>query len=156
MAARSGLQAEEMHCVVARLDPDSTIAAVSGDRVIDSEELPAFAGMPSGLAEASAAEIEKRIDSGDDATLRAVEAVIARIAKCVGAMCAAAGPDAEAIVLMGELCQSSSIVQSLRKRLAHLFPVFVLKDSPVLDELAAGAWRALGGEQEAKRFAQAR
>ena len=120
------------------------------DELID--ELTTRGGLHSYLGEHRLEAIEQRIEDGDEEAARAVDAMIYQIAKAIGAMCVAAGPDAEAIILTGGLCRSSLIVQGLKKRLAHLLPVFVLKHTPEMEAMALGACRVLCGEEQPHRY----
>jgi len=112
------------------------------------EELSTRGGLRSYLGEGDMAKIEERIEAGDENARLVVEAMTYQIAKTVGAMCVAAGPDTEAIVLTGGLARSSLIVRLLKKRLTHLLPVLVLKDTPEMVAMALGACRVLGGEEK--------
>jgi len=116
------------------------------------EELTERAGLVSYLGEHRMDRIEKRIDSGDETARLVVEAMVYQIAKAVGGMCVAAGPDTEAIILTGGLARSKFIVRSLKKRLTHLFPVLVVRDTPEMQAMAEGVCRVLGGEEEARRW----
>ena len=96
--------------------------------------------------------IEERIEGGDEEARRAVEAMAYQIAKTIGSMCVAVGPDVEAIILTGGLSRSPLVVRSIKKRLTHLFPVTVLKNAPEMEALALGVCRVLGGEEEPRRY----
>lgn len=117
------------------------------------EELTQRAGLQSYLGEHRMEEIEKRIAAGDERARLAVEAMVYQIAKTIGAMAVAVGPDCEAVILTGGLARSETIVRSLKRRLTHLFPVLVLRDTLEMQEMALGACRVLAGQEEAKRYA---
>jgi len=116
------------------------------------EELTTRGGLRSYLGDHRMEEIEKRIEAGDETARLVVEAMAYQIAKAIGAMCVAIGPDMEAIVLTGGLARSEFIVRSLKRRLTHLFPVLVLKENPEMEALAVGVWRVLAGELEPRRY----
>jgi len=78
--------------------------------------------------------------------------MVYQIGKAIGSMCVAAGPNAEAIILTGGLARSERIVRALKKRLSHLLPVLVLKDTPEMEAMALGACRVLCGEEEPHRY----
>jgi butyrate kinase len=116
------------------------------------EELTTRGGLQSYLGEHRMEEIEKRIAAGDERARAAVEAMVYQIAKAIGAMLVAAGPDAEAVVLTGGLARSELIVRSLKKRLTHLIPVLMLKDTLEMEEMARGACRVLAGHETPRRY----
>jgi butyrate kinase len=116
------------------------------------EELSSRGGLYSYLGVADMEVIEARIEDGDGEARAAVEAMAYQIAKNVGAMCVAAGPDAEAIILTGGLARSAYVTQSLKRRLAHLLPVIVLKNTPEMEAMALGACRVLAGQESPKRY----
>jgi butyrate kinase len=116
------------------------------------EELTQRGGLASYLGEHRMEVIEERIAAGDETARRVVEAMVYQIAKTIGAMCVAAGTDLEAIILTGGLARSDRIVRSLKKRLTHLFPVFVLKDTPEMEAMALGACRVLCGQEAPRRY----
>jgi butyrate kinase len=115
-------------------------------------ELTLRGGLRSYLAEDRMEVIEQRIEAGDEEARRVVEAMAYQIAKTIGSMCVAAGPDVEAIILTGGLSRSPLVVRAIKKRLTHLFPVTVLRDAPEMEALALGVCRVLGGEEEARRY----
>ena len=120
------------------------------DELLD--ELSTRAGLRSYLGEDRMEAIEQRIEAGDQEAARVVEAMVYQIAKAIGAMCVAAGPNAEAIILTGGLARSSLVVRGLKKRLSHMLPVLVLKDTPEMEAMALGACRVLCGEEQARRY----
>jgi butyrate kinase len=118
-------------------------------------ELTLRGGLRSYLDEDRMEVIEERIEAGDEEARRVVEAMAYQIAKTIGSMCVAAGPDVEAIILTGGLSRSQLVVRAIKKRLTHLFPVTVLRDAPEMEALALGVCRVLGGEEEARRYSPA-
>lgn len=116
------------------------------------EELTQRGGLQSYLGEHRMEAIERRIEAGDEGARRAVEAMVYQIAKAIGAMAVAVGPDCEAVILTGGLARSELIVRSLKRRLTHLFPVLVLRETPEMEELALGACRVLSGQEQPRRY----
>ncbi|MBM4037548.1 MAG: butyrate kinase [Planctomycetes bacterium] len=116
------------------------------------EELTQRGGLQSYLGEHRMPEIERRIEAGDKRARLVVEAMAYQIAKAVGAMAVAVGPDCEAVILTGGLARSDLIVRSLKRRLTHLLPVLVVKDTLEMEEMALGACRVLAGQQQARRY----
>jgi len=144
MAEKTGTNIAQTNYVVAHLGGGTTVAALRGGRIVDTNT--AF------LGEHRMEEIEKRIEAGDEKARCVVEAIAYQIAKTIGAMCVAAGPDAEAIILTGGLVRSDLLVRSLKRRLTHLLPVLVLKETPEMEAMALGACRVLCGEEELRRY----
>lgn len=116
------------------------------------EELTQRGGLHSYLGDHRMEEIEKRIQAGDERARLVVEAMVYQIAKNIGAMAVAVGPDCEAAILTGGLARSELIVRSLKNRLSHLLPVLVLRETPEMEEMAMGACRVLAGQEQARRY----
>jgi len=116
------------------------------------EELTQRGGLQSYLGEHRMEGIEKRIAAGDEKARLVVEAMVYQIAKTIGAMAVAVGPDCEAVILTGGLARSELVVRSLKRRLTHLLPVLVLKETLEMEEMALGACRVLAGHEQAKRY----
>ncbi len=116
------------------------------------QELTQRAGLQSYLGEHRMEEIERRIEAGDAEARRVVDAMAYQIAKAIGAMGVAAGPDTEAIILTGGLARSTIVTRAIKKRLGHLIPVLTLKDTPEMEALAAEVCRVLDGQAEAHAY----
>jgi butyrate kinase len=97
--------------------------------------------------------IEKRIQAGDAKARGVVEAMCYQIAKSIGAMWMAAGPETEAVLLTGGLARSELVLRSLKRRLGSLVPIYVFRDTPEMQALAEGACRVLAGEEQPLRYA---
>ena len=116
------------------------------------EELTKRGGLRSYLDEDRLDAIEQRIERGDAAARRVVEAMVYQIAKEIGAAFVAVGGRAEAIVLTGGLARSRRICTALRRRVGELAPVVVLPGSLESAALAAGAVAVLSGRQKPRRY----
>ena len=116
------------------------------------EELTQRSGLQSHLGEHRMEAIEKRIEAGDAQARRVVEAMCYQIAKSIGAMWVATGPDTEAIILTGGLSRSELVVRLIKRRLGSLVPVFVFKDTPEMQAMAEGVCRVLGGQETPLRY----
>ena len=116
------------------------------------EELTMRGGLNSYLGEYRIPEIMARVDAGDELAVAAVDAMAYQIAKTIGSMCVAAGPNTEAIVLTGGLAGFTYVVKQLKQRLTHLLPVLVLKTTPDMEAMALGACRVLAGEEDARHY----
>jgi butyrate kinase len=116
------------------------------------DELTARGGLQSYLGEWRMEEIERRVSEGDRKAFDAVNAMVYRIAKEIGAMFVAAGCDVEAIVLTGGLVKSKLIRDTLRRHVIRLAPVLVFEGSLEMEALALGAVSVLSGNEKPKRF----
>jgi butyrate kinase len=115
-------------------------------------ELTLRGGLRSYLGDNRMENIEKRITAGDAQAKLVVDAMIYQIAKAVGAMCVAAGPDVDGIVLTGGLARSELVVRGLKAQVGHLAPVFVLEQTTEMERMALGAMRVLDGTEKARRY----
>jgi len=116
------------------------------------EELTQRGGLRSYLGEHRMQEIEKRVREGDERARLVVEAMVYQIAKNIGAMAVAVGPDCEAVILTGGLARSDLIVRSLKNHLTHMLPVLVLRETFEMEQMAMGARRVLAGHEQARRY----
>jgi len=129
-AEKTSLPAQHINYVVAHLENGMTVAAIRGGHVVDTERvslsdiahLSGGQGRPPHLAE-----LDKLVAAGDKAAGMDMETLANRIAKAIGAMFVMAGPDAQAVLLSGELPHSERLVRMLRSRFAHLLPVSTVK-----------------------------
>jgi butyrate kinase len=96
--------------------------------------------------------IEKRIAAGDEHAKLIVDAMIYQIAKAIGAMCVAAGPDVDGIVLTGGLARSELVVRGLKDRVSHLAPMVVLEQTTEMERMALAAGRVLDGTEKPRRY----
>ena len=96
--------------------------------------------------------IEQRIEAGDDAARRAVDAMAYQTAKEIGKAFVAAECDVEAIVLTGGLVRSRRIRDAIRRRVIRLAPVMVFDESLEMAALAAGAIDVLSGRRKVRRY----
>ncbi len=119
------------------------------------EELSKKGGLFSYLREYRMEAIENRIREGDEKARLAVDAMIYRIAKEIGSMCAVLESEVEAVVLTGGLMRSPLIRNSLRRKLTRMAPVLVYEGSLEMEALAAGVLSVLAGEVKPLRFPKA-
>jgi butyrate kinase len=116
------------------------------------EELLFRGGLRSYLGDNRMENIEKRIAAGDKHAKLIVDAMIYQIAKAIGAMCVAAGPDVEGIVLTGGLARSELVVRGLKDRVSHLAPMVVLEQTTEMERMALAAGRVLDGTEKPRRY----
>jgi butyrate kinase len=103
-------------------------------------------GLRSYLGTDDAAEVERRIASGDERAELVFRALAYQVAKEVGAMATVLEGRLDAIILTGGLARSEPLVRWIRRRIEHLAPVRVQR-SGEMEALAAGALAALRGEE---------
>ena len=111
-ARKIGALPEDTTFVVACLGPTPTVAAVKGGKVVDNETVPA-----------SDAQTSSAVHS--DGTTRPTTY---RLAKAIGAMCVATGPELHAVVLAGDAVSAGIDLKQIKQRVAHLAPVLTLKE----------------------------
>ena len=97
-------------------------------------------------------EVERRIDAGDAEARLIFDAMLYQVAKEAGAMAVALAGRVDAILLTGGMAHSERIVARLRSYLAWIAPIHVYPGEDELQALAEGAFRVLGGEEEARRL----
>jgi butyrate kinase len=116
------------------------------------EELTVRGGLRSYLGEHRMDVIEKRIQDGDAQAKRVAEAMIYQLAKSIGSMAVAAGPDVDGIILTGGLTRSEMVVRGLKARVSHLAPITILERTPEMDRMVQGACAALSGAEPPLRY----
>ena len=108
-------------------------------------------GLLSYLGTDDAAEVERRIESGDELAERVFRGLAYQVAKEIGAMATVLEGRLEAVVLTGGLARSECLVNWIRERVEFLAPVRVL---PVqeMSALARGALAALRGDEPIREY----
>lgn len=91
--------------------------------------------------------VEALIAAGDETARLIYDAMLYQIAKAIGAMAAAADFDLDAIILTGGLANSTSVVESLSRRLHRIADIKVYPGSNECLALAEGAARVLDGRE---------
>jgi butyrate kinase len=120
------------------------------DELLD--ELTHRAGLQSYLGEHRMEAIEQRVAAGDERARQAVEAMAYQIAKAIGAMCIAAGPETEAIILTGGLARSELVTRSIKRRLSHLIPILTLEHTPEMQAMSEAVCAVLSGHEAPYRY----
>lgn len=108
-------------------------------------------GLLSYLGTDDAAEVERRIESGDELAGLVFRGLAYQVAKEIGAMATVLEGQLEAVVLTGGLARSDRLVNWIRERVEFLAPVRVL---PVQEmaALAHGALAALRGDEPIRDY----
>ena len=99
-------------------------------------------GLVSYLGTFNMKEIEKRIHQGDTEARLITQAMCYQISKEIGAMSVALKGDVAAVVLTGNLCYSSFIVEEIRSCVSHVAPLILFPGDDELENLAAGGLEA--------------
>jgi butyrate kinase len=99
-------------------------------------------------------EVERRIGAGDQRALLVYRAMAYQVCKEIGAMAAALGSQPDAIVVTGGLAYSGLFIGWIAERISFLGRLIVYPGEDEMAALAAGASRALRGEEAAKRYGE--
>ena len=111
-------------------------------------------GLKAHLGTSDAREVEQRIAAGDEKAKLVYDAMLYGAAKSIGALAAAADGQIDRIILTGGLAHSQYVAEYLTKKVSFIAPVEVMAGEFEMEALAAGACRALAGEEQAHRFAE--
>ncbi|MCM3666756.1 butyrate kinase [Mesobacillus subterraneus] len=109
-------------------------------------------GIFSYLGTKSVIEVEKRALDGDTEAELTLKAMIHQIGKEIGAMATVLEGRIDGIILTGGIAHSDRIVGWIREKIRFLGEVFVVPGEAEMEALAAGAFRVLTGEEEAKIY----
>ncbi len=104
------------------------------------------------LGTSDAVEVTNRAAAGDKFAALVWNAMIYQIAKGIGAMAAALGGKVDGILLGGGMVHSEDLVRQLTERCGWIAPVSAYPGEFEMEAMAAGAVRALKGEEEVKRY----
>jgi butyrate kinase len=115
-------------------------------------ELTKRGGLTSYLGTDDVPAIEARIAAGDKHAELVLRAMAYQIGKEVGAMFVAAGRQVDAIVFSGGIARSAFVMKHVREHVGHLAPVIIYKETLEMSAMAAGALRALRGEERIRHY----
>jgi len=104
------------------------------------------------LGTVDALEICRRIQAGDDHAKLIYDAFIWQIAKAVGGCAAVLKGKVDAVILTGGMAHESYLVKQLEEFIGWIAPVAVQAGEFEMEGLAAGAIRALKGEEPVKQY----
>lgn len=101
------------------------------------------------LGETDLRVIEQRAADGDEKADQVIRTFTYQMAKGIGTMCGVLGLDrVDAIALTGGMAHSERVVGEIRSHIGNFAPVFVYPGEEESEAMAAGALRALTGEEE--------
>lgn len=109
-------------------------------------------GLTDHLGTSDAREIVERIQSGDRYAKLIYDAFIYQIAKAVGGCAIALKGHVEAIILTGGIAHDEYLVEHLSEYIGWLAPISVQPGEFEMEALAAGALRALRGEENVLEY----
>ena len=110
-------------------------------------------GLVAHLGTNDAAEVERRIQAGDQYARLVYEAMAYQIAKEIGLMSTVLYGQVDAIFITGGLAHSDLLVGWIKERTDWIAPVLVYPGEDELLALAQGALRVLQGEERAREYA---
>ncbi|MFO8055162.1 MAG: butyrate kinase [Bacteroidales bacterium] len=105
-------------------------------------------GLVAYLQTNDAYDVEKRAENGEEKAALIQEAMAYQIAKEIGALSAVLEGKINAILLTGGIAYGKSVVESIKKRVKHLAPVFVYPGEDEMKALAMNGLRVLKGDTE--------
>jgi butyrate kinase len=104
------------------------------------------------LDTSSLVRVEELIEQGDDDARLIRDAMIYQVAKEIGACAAVLKGKVDALILTGGLVHSHSFRKELRTYVRWVGRILVFPGEREMEALAAGAFRVLKGEEEAKEY----
>ncbi|MEA3452529.1 MAG: butyrate kinase, partial [Bacteroidota bacterium] len=109
-------------------------------------------GLVSYFGTNKAHEVENMINAGSKKHKRIFEAMAYQISEAIGARATNLKGKVDAIVLTGGLANSKMITQWVTERTEHIAKTHIYPGELELEALAAGAVRALNGEETVKKY----
>jgi len=109
-------------------------------------------GLTDHLGTSDAREIVAMIESGDKYAKLVYDAFIYQIAKAVGGCAVALKGQVDAIIFTGGIAHEKYLVEKLSEYVSWIAPISVQAGEFEMEALAAGAIRALKGEEEVQQY----
>lgn len=109
-------------------------------------------GMVAYLGTNNGAEIEERINNGDEQAKFIQDVMCYQIAKSIGAYATVLKGDVDAIVLTGGLAYGKDLVNIIKERVEFISQVLVYPGEDEMEALALGALRVLKNEETPKQY----
>ena len=109
-------------------------------------------GLTDHLGTSDAREVVRRIEAGDQYAKLVYDAFIYQIAKAVGGCAMALKGQVDAIILTGGIAHDAYLVEHLTDYIGWLAPISVQAGEFEMEALAAGALRALRGEEQILQY----
>ena len=116
------------------------------------EKLTKKGGLMAYLGTDDIAEVEKRIDQGDEKAKLIYEAMVYQIAKEIGAMATTLDGKVDSIVLTGGMAHSERLVNMIKKKVSFLARLLIFPGEDEMEALTLGALRVLNKEEEIKEY----
>ncbi|MBT2694022.1 butyrate kinase [Bacillus sp. ISL-55] len=109
-------------------------------------------GIYSYLGTKNVIEVEQRVLAGDLEAAIILKAMVHQIGKEIGAMATVLEGKMDGIILTGGIAHSEMITGLIQEKISFLGKVFVLPGEAEMEALAAGAFRVMKGQEEAKIY----
>ncbi|WP_213372276.1 butyrate kinase [Mesobacillus boroniphilus] len=109
-------------------------------------------GMYSYLETKSVIEVEQQAQDGDKEAAIILKAMVHQIGKEIGAMATVLEGKMDGFILTGGIAHSDMIVRLIQEKISFLGKVFVRPGEEELEALAAGAFRVMIGQEDAKIY----
>jgi len=116
------------------------------------EKLLKSGGVAGYLGTNNMIEVEEKARAGDEEYDRIFRGMAYQVSKEIGSLAAVSGENLEAIILTGGIAHSRYFVRLVRKRVEFLAPVKIYPGEEEMQALAAGAYRVLTGQEEAREY----
>lgn len=116
------------------------------------EKITKTGGLVDHLGTSDAREVTAMIENGNKYAKLIYDSMIYEIGKTAGSMAAVLHGKVDGIVLTGGISHDKYVVEKLTEMLSFIAPVTVMAGEFEMEALAAGAIRALSGEEEAKTY----
>lgn len=128
-------------CYSGKYDEQGMIRHINGE-----------AGLVAYLGTTDLRKIMQRIEAGDDTAREVIEAMCYQTAKEIGAMATVLEGRVDAILLIGGMANISFIIENIKKRVAFIAPVIVMRGEREMEALGIGAYEALIGVRDIQEF----
>lgn len=96
--------------------------------------------------------IEERALDGDSESRLLYEGIAYQTAKAIGSLATVVNGQVRAIILTGGMARSKLVTDAVKERVGFIAPVYLHPGELEMEALAAGAWRVMRGEEEARVF----
>ena len=170
-AKAQGKKYEEQNYVVCHIGGGLSVSAHRKGRMIDGNDniggdgpmAPTRCGaipaaemielcFASHLGTSDAREVKAMIAAGNKTAERVWNGMMYQIVKFIGSMAAALHGEVDGILLGGGMVHDKDLVEAIREGCEWIAPVFAYPGEFEMEAMAAGAIRALTGEEEAKEY----
>lgn len=101
-------------------------------------------------------EVTKKIEDGDERAQKVYDALAYQVSKEIASHGAVLNGEVDGVVLTGGIAYDQAFVAKIKRRCSYLAPILVFPGEGEMEALALGALRVLCGQEEAKKYADAR